>query len=855
MEFPATPYSAATRSIPATFAAWGGLSQPALNSLYGKMTDRMLVLVEGSQLAAAAPDLPFTLIDGRKALPLHEVILFYGRLLWAADDALDTDLSVLVAPSKLAGVEAWAVADGRLDFSPCGATCFLQRVCELASSLTPPYPAALSLAHASLVPLEPHPVPPDMDSSWHVRVPLRILRSEPFGLLGLYADYVHLLGPLLRADARTDEYGRACVASNALADQATAGAMAAFAGDFDQLGGIVAEFLRAHLLPAALRVAELRWPTMLSGVNTLAAYADPAQRGAVVSHRFSTALNLMPHLQAAVAGEAPSLQYDMAVGVLSQLCPSLASATPSLASFYVLDRRIGTERFDLSATTALERIAAMSARSVRDASLERSASWAGGSGYSGAPSSKMTLDAVPRPRCFDRGSISLLTAWLNSPVVTNALVWSVAPAAPTANRAGVVGVPDDARSGVGALLEHYDAAGDHFEVLRAALAKRALPLIQAVLFDVGSVGDNAALGAISRARLVLDEYVSLKIVTLNDGSLEVDEDNTYRAPAAFVENLLCGKDWDSLEFHNACVRELDVTRCATTACASCSSDEQWFGPRSSDTIDAADRALAVLGWDRNDTFYTRAHAAVRFAKTTPGTEAELKAHAVSQIKEMLRNAAKRYRAFLASASPTASFPPFQLDTDRSVTMQAQARTARSFALSVGSVMPSLLVASAAPAAPAPAPAASPAGPPSPKRKGAKAPPSPAKTKRAARSASSIGDMADRVTTNTHNKVTFSWGAKPATNSAAAKPKSAVALDVAKIRLVAEKTATTRGICWPQQLMFAMNSRQPDDQARRQNAASYCPCKTTPGHESLTSVAHEPHAGITTELVNAHSTRS
>ena len=229
---------------------------------------------------------------------------------------------MLAAPSKLAAVEAWAVADGRLNFAPCGATCFLQRVCELASvvSLTPPYPAALTLAHASLVPLEPHAVSPNMDSSWHVHVPLRVLCSEPLGLLGLYADYVHLLGPLLRADARVDEDDRACVASNALAEQAAAGAMAGFAGDSNQLGGIVADFLRMHPLPAALRVAELRWPTLLSGVDTLTAYADPARRGAVVSGCFSTALNLMPHLQATVAGEAPSLQYDMAVGVLSPRC-------------------------------------------------------------------------------------------------------------------------------------------------------------------------------------------------------------------------------------------------------------------------------------------------------------------------------------------------------------------------------------------------------------------------------------------------------------------------------------------------------------------------------------------------------
>ena len=128
-------------------------------------------------------DLSFELVDDTKALPLHIAVFFYGRILWPADGALDTDLSMLAALSKLAVVEAWAVADGRLDFTPCGGTCFLQRVCEFASvvALTPPCPAALALAHANLVPLEPHAVPPDMDSWWHVRMPLgscALVRSD-----------------------------------------------------------------------------------------------------------------------------------------------------------------------------------------------------------------------------------------------------------------------------------------------------------------------------------------------------------------------------------------------------------------------------------------------------------------------------------------------------------------------------------------------------------------------------------------------------------------------------------------------------------------------------------------------------
>ena len=176
---------------------------------------------------------------------------------------------------------------------------------------------------------------------------------------------------------------------------------------------------------------------------------------------------------------------------------------------------------------------------------------------------------------------------------------------------------------------------------------------------------------------------------------------------------------------------------------------------------------------------------MRFAKTTPGAEAELKANAVAQIKEMLRNAPKRDRAYLASASPTASFPPFQVDSGRSVTMQTQARAARSFALSIGSVMPSLLVASAAPVAPVAAPAAPLGGSPSPKRKGAKTPAGTAKPNgaRKQRSGPGIGDHASRVTDNTNNKVVFSWAAQPATSGVAAKPKSSLSLDVAiKLRV-------------------------------------------------------------------------
>ena len=64
----------------------------------------------------------------------------------------------------------------------------------------------------------------------------------------------------------------------------------------------------------------------------------------------------------------------------------------------------------------------------------------------------------------------------------------------------------------------------------------------------------------------------------------------------------------------------------------------------------------------------------------------------------------------------------------------------------------------------------------------------------------------------------------------------------------------KGVCWPQQLMFAIYNN-PDNQKRREIAAGYCACKTAAGHEILTSAAHEPHAGITKVLTMSHSTHS
>ena len=88
--------------------------------------------------------------------------------------------------------------------------------------------------------------------------------------------------------------------------------------------------------------------------------------------------------------------------------------------------------------------------------------------------------------------------------------------------APVTDVPDEARSGVGALIAHHHGLGDSSEVLRVALARRSVPLIQAVVFGV--CASHPLFDAISSARDVLATYVSAKLATHDDGTLQMDCD-------------------------------------------------------------------------------------------------------------------------------------------------------------------------------------------------------------------------------------------------------------------------------------------------------------------------------------------
>jgi hypothetical protein len=170
-------------------------------------------------------------------------------------------------------------------------------------------------------------------------------------------------------------------------------------------------------------------------------------------------------------------------------------------------------------------------------------------------------------------------------------------------------------------------------------------------------------------------------------------DGLWRASPGFVENLITGK-WDTINWFNDVLRGIELERCKCNAPAAITDPaHQWFGDCAGDVVTLADRAFAILGFDRNDQFRSAAQVAINTAKTTPTATAEarasLEAHAVRQFDELLDAASTRFRLFLGARS-LVPFPSFVDASDKASSMQAQAKAARQLLSALGATMPIML---------------------------------------------------------------------------------------------------------------------------------------------------------------------
>ena len=170
-------------------------------------------------------------------------------------------------------------------------------------------------------------------------------------------------------------------------------------------------------------------------------------------------------------------------------------------------------------------------------------------------------------------------------------------------------------------------------------------------------------------------------------------DGLWRASPGLVENLVTGK-WGNISWFNDVLRGIELERCKSNAPAAITDPaHQWFGDRASDVVTLADRAFAILGFDRNDQFRSAAQVTINTAETTPTATAEakasVKAHAVRQFDELLDAASTRFRLFLGARS-LVPFPSFVDASDKASLMQAQAKAARQLLSALSRVVPSML---------------------------------------------------------------------------------------------------------------------------------------------------------------------
>ena len=173
------------------------------------------------------------------------------------------------------------------------------------------------------------------------------------------------------------------------------------------------------------------------------------------------------------------------------------------------------------------------------------------------------------------------------------------------------------------------------------------------------------------------QYASTALATLDDGTLEMECDGSWRASPDFVEILITGK-WGSMNWFNDVLREIEIERCKSNAPAAITDPaHQWFGDvaladRAGDVAKLADRAFAIVGFDRNGKFRSAAQIAINTAETTPTATAEIKAnveaHVVRQIDELLGAASARFRLFIGARS-LVPIPSFVDEPDKALSMQ------------------------------------------------------------------------------------------------------------------------------------------------------------------------------------------
>lgn len=526
---------------------------------------------------------------GDKCLDHHHLEALFLRAFSATSDvAVKCTGEWFVHPSRLSDALD-ALCSAGLDLSlPNDAT-----ASNAPTTLTQRINAVLSSGSFQLLPLRdmdmlptvPTPLNPlnDMAVLWPSRVTFGKLVQPANNSLAPAADLLGLVGFRLHHSDREDQAAQFTIVSNAIVAPQLTGPMAHL-GD-ESKPDVLADFILASAWPTPLQCMPFSFASTLGDVADRIDYLSADSAATVIQKRFDVLATHLPNVAPFVAGAPAPQAFRLAVGLADQLLN--VNDTSSLAALFALNTHLEgklglLDIHDVRDKSPQERAAVLLAHAdSQEVARETTTAPAP------ATDSSSTSSALGCALKYSRE----MSLYLLSPDV-------VAPLVLIPNKLAADGSPccDETSSGLLALLETMKDSP--IDQLRVLFARRNVFVTQALLSSFHHRSGEALFTIIAGARAHMVKYLSLSVVTEDDGSVK-PHDLTFELDESFVKDFLAGK-WENLNFHQHLLVRLHAHRSRSLAPQNVPKHKQWLTPTATATAKLATRLFAALGYQRHD---------------------------------------------------------------------------------------------------------------------------------------------------------------------------------------------------------------------------------------------------------------
>ena len=450
----------------------------------------------------------------------------------------------------------------------------------------------------------------DVDVQWPSLIKMGQLICPQSGSLSPFAHLRGLQGSYLHPGVRDRPTGRYQVISNAIAEKAMSGSLAALGSEHKP--SQVAKFIIATAWEPELEMALLNWPAALTDVDARAQFQteDVAKRSAVLRDRFEIISTHHDSTRQWVKGATCSQQFSVALSLAEELLDlkeaRSLTALRSLDTF--LSSRMELLTSDVMALPPPQRAAHIigyvkTMKDSRPSGGSSSSSGASSSSAAGGQSSSQIGYIFKAGNAFS----AQIEAFLVSKSVCAPLSYTE-----THDEKGAeIRVVDDVNSGLLALLQQPSVRGNAVEVCRLAYL-RYEPIVNQ-FFATKCYYQSELFQILAAARLEVVNFFSAAVITDDRGTVRRNDDG-FKLDEAYV-TAITRSGFDSVNHYNHLIVALECKRAgiafdpkssakmreSSAIPTLCSTNEsQWNQPRSPELVILVDRIANCLGCPRGD---------------------------------------------------------------------------------------------------------------------------------------------------------------------------------------------------------------------------------------------------------------